>query len=261
MFDYINGNRFLEIADFAIDSDNKNLTMQMYKKNAIIYCKTDFLSILFNYLKLSGRKYILISHMSDISITKESFESKPNCIVKWFAENAIYDHSNLISIPIGIENHKGKSKGKFTNHKWLEDNINNLKNNIKEYNLYCNWDSGTNSSRAKITSILKEKKLPIIEEYGLDYITYCTNMSKNKFVVCPPGYGIDTHRLWEALYMGCIPIVLKHRIYQYYDLPIIQVNGWEEITPELLNKPISTNTEQLYMTYWKRRIIEELNKL
>jgi len=87
-------------------------------------------------------------------------------------------------------------------------------------------------------------------------------MSKYKFVVCPPGNGVDTHRLWEALYLGCIPITLKHRIYRDYNLPIIQLNSWEEITPELLEKySYNDNMEQLYMTYWKNIIIEELNKL
>ena len=37
MLDYINGNKFLEIADFAIDFDHRDLVMDLYKANAIIY--------------------------------------------------------------------------------------------------------------------------------------------------------------------------------------------------------------------------------
>ena len=76
-----------------------------------------------------------------------------------------------------------------------------------------------------------------------------------------PGNGVDTHRLWEALYLGCIPIALRNRIYQHYDLPIIQVNDWSEITLELLQKEISNNTEHLYMDYWETRIRKEFNQL
>ena len=263
MFNYINGNKFFKISHFGIDFNHTEFSMKMYTQNAIIYCKTDFIFQLFRFLQFSGRKYVLITHMSDYPIDSVRFNSKPSCIKRWFAENAVHDHPDLISIPIGLENHCGRSKGSFTDHTWLEENIDNLKNNPKDFKLYCNWNSATNPTRAAITSILKLKNLPIVEEYKLDYHTYCKNMSKCKFIVCPPGNGVDTHRLWEALYMGCIPITLKHRIYRDYNLPIIQVNRWEEVTPELLEKYSynNDNMEQLYMTYWKNRIFEEFKKL
>jgi hypothetical protein len=28
-----------------------------------------------------------------------------------------------------------------------------------------------------------------------------------KYVICPRGNGIDTHRVWEALYLGVVPVV------------------------------------------------------
>lgn len=259
--DFINGNKFLEISDFAIDFDHPDFSFGILKKNSIIYCKTDFIQMLFSNIQFSNKEYILITHMSDYPIDAIKFSLKPKCIKKWFAENAIYNHPNLISIPLGLENHIGKSKGKFTNHKWLEENIQKLKNNLKNYSLYCNWNSNTNPIRKQIISIIKSKNLPITEEYGLNYEQYCENMSHYKFIICPPGNGVDTHRFWEALYLGCIPIVLKHRIYRDFNLPIIQVNKWEEITQELLNQPVVGNTEQLYMSYWKKRILEEFQNL
>jgi hypothetical protein len=261
MLDYIDGYKFSEISDFSIDFDRQDLSFLMLKKDAIIYCKTDFLPVLFNHLRFSNKKYILITHMSDYPIDIMRFSSKPGCIKKWFAENATNNDPDLIPIPIGLENHTGKSKGKFTNHEWLEKNIERLKYNEKEFLLYCNWNPNTNPTREKIIGALKQNNLPIIEQHGLSFETYCENMSKNKFVICPPGNGVDTHRLWEALYLGCIPITIKNRIYNNYDLPIIQVNDWAEVTLELLQKEISNNMEQLYMDYWKTKIKEEFSKL
>lgn len=261
MLDYINGYKFSEISNFAIDLDRSIFSTEMLRNNAIIYCKTDFIPQLFNHLGVFGKKYILITHMSDYPIDVMRFSLKPNSIKKWFAENAIYNNPDLISVPIGLENHIGSSKGKFTNHKWLEENLNELQKSEKKLTLYCNWNSSTNPSRGIISSILKKNNLPIIEESGLSFETYCINMSKNKFVICPPGNGIDTHRLWESLYLGCIPITLRHQIYKNYNLPIIQVNSWDEITPDLLEKPIEINAEMLYMSYWEKRIIEEFKKL
>jgi len=264
MLNYIDGYKFSEIADFAIDLDRQDFSLKMLNQNSIIYCKTDFLPQLFNHLRFSGRKYILITHMSDYPINETRFESRPDSIVKWYAENAIYDHNDLISIPIGLENHTGSSKGKFTNHKWLEENIDDLKNTTKKLALYCNWNSNTNPTRKNISSILKQNHLSIVEEYGLNYENYCSSMSKHKFIVCPPGNGVDTHRLWEALYLGCYPITLKHRIYKDFNLPILQIEKWSDITSDLLNDFINKWENQEYyhklrMDYWSNKILTEFS--
>lgn len=251
--EFINGNNLLDFSDYAIDFDNNTIkNKELFKRNAIIFCKTDFLPILFDYIKFSPQKYILITHMSDHPIDHQRFNSRPSCIVKWFAQNAIVDDPDLIPIPLGIENHKGKSKGSFTNHKWLLENIEELRSNEKENVFYCNWNTNTNIEvRQPILDSLKNSGKELIIESGLSFEQYCRNMSKCKYVVCPPGNGVDTHRVWEALYMGCFPIVKKHRIYKYYDLPIIQVNNWDNIDTSVL---YSEDMPQIYMDYWKTLI-------
>lgn len=263
--DFINGNKFLEIADFAIDFDHKDLTTDIFKNNAIIYCKTDFLDLLFNYIQFSGRKYILITHMSDYPINEFRFEKAPKSIVKWFAQNAVYKNSDLIPIPLGIENHKGTSKGKFTNHKWFKDNIERLHNKEKDYSvLYCNWNSETNQeTRGNIIPQLEKNYVKIHHETGLSFEEYCENMSNYKFVICPPGNGVDTHRIWESLYMGCIPIILDHHIFNSYNLPIMKVKNWPEVTYDNLNMFLGNpfNDEELSFTYWHNLINEEFLKI
>ena len=101
MLDYINGNKFADMSDFVIDLNNQNFNIEMYRKNSILYCKTDFINKLFNFINFSNRKYVLITHMSDYDITQSIFQSKPKSIIKWYAENATYNHSDLIPIPIG----------------------------------------------------------------------------------------------------------------------------------------------------------------
>jgi hypothetical protein len=256
MLDYIDGYKFSEIAKFKVDRDHKYMTTEIFRSNSILYCKTDFLPDMFDFIKLSGRKYILISHMSDIPIDEKKYQSKPNCIKIWYAQNAIYDNDNLISIPIGLGNHEGGSKSSTTDHKWLSENIERLKL-IPKSGVYCNW-AITNSSRS---DILKKIKVPYHWEYGISFKEYCENMSHYQFVICPFGNGVDTHRFWEALYMGCIPITLKHHIYRDFNLPAIQVLTWEEVIPELLLQPIQGNTEQLYMSYWINKISEKFKNL
>ena len=48
-------------------------------------------------------------------------------------------------------------------------------------------------------------------------------ISKFKFVLSPPGAGIDCHRTWELLYLDCIPIVQSSTINELYDdLPVLK---------------------------------------
>jgi hypothetical protein len=81
--------------------------------------------------------------------------------------------------------------------------------------------------------------------------------------VCPPGNGEDTHRLWETLYVGSIPIVKKSINTLFYsDLPICYVDNWEQLADYnflIEQKNIlksKTNLEMLDFDYWKNKIVQ-----
>ena len=84
----------------------------------------------------------------------------------------------------------------------------------------------------------------------------------------PEGNGADCHRTWEALLLGCIPIVKKTYMGSglYDGLPVVYVNEWSEITPDRLaaewskyvNAPKGTyQFEKLFADYWVDRIKAE----
>ncbi len=55
-------------------------------------------------------------------------------------------------------------------------------------------------------------------------------LHSNRFVACPRGTGEDTHRVWEALYLGSVPVVLKSQLSPLYtNLPVIQLNSWNDL--------------------------------
>ena len=59
----------------------------------------------------------------------------------------------------------------------------------------------------------------------------------SKFVLCPPGLGPDSYRIWEVLYLGAIPVVERTRggwDDLLVDLPVLLVDSFEEVTPSLL---------------------------
>jgi hypothetical protein len=93
-------------------------------------------------------------------------------------------------------------------------------------------------------------------------IKYLQEIKKSKFVFCPRGNGIDTHRLWETLYVGSIPIVKfdNNAHHMFLDLPILFVENWDCITEEFLfqkyNEFINKkwNMTKLKFEFWENFI-------
>jgi len=60
---------------------------------------------------------------------------------------------------------------------------------------------------------------------------YYQRLCITKYVVCPEGQGHDTHRIYESIYFGAIPILLKGSVlaHLYKDMPILWVDSWDSI--------------------------------
>jgi hypothetical protein len=78
-------------------------------------------------------------------------------------------------------------------------------------------------------------------------------VSTFKYVVSPHGNGIDCHRTWEALALGCIPIVKTSVLDPLFKgLPVLIVKDWSDISSILLDTfvPETYAMEKLSMEYW-----------
>lgn len=129
--------------------------------------------------------------------------------------------------------------------------------------IYVNFNASNNAAtRLPILKLLQNIQNVVYGETVFSEtgrIDYLSNLRSNSFVICPEGNGVDTHRLWETLYMGGIPIVQKSVYMQSLlsNLPVIQLNHWNELSdPQfLLNEWISIqnrsyNLNLLKLQYW-----------
>ena len=96
---------------------------------------------------------------------------------------------------------------------------------------------------------------------------YLKELKEYKFCMSPPGCGIDTHRAFESLMVGTIPIMISSPLNSMYeDLPVLIVNRISMITQSYLEeqyeriKKKTYNFEKLYAPYWKRRVHSDLNR-
>ena len=193
-----------------IYKNNQEIT---YKSNLLeitdgdtIYCKTDYIDELFYYIKSSDFKNLkLITHQADIPISKRLVKKLPKNFTIWFAINKNTESINLKSIPIGLAGNFSEKNLHIKDYKNLQ--IPNFDLEAKEQKIYVNFQRNTNAiERNKAIEVLKEYENAIFSEPNLSKNDYKLNLQKFAFVLCPWGNGFDTHRIWESLYSGSIPI-------------------------------------------------------
>tara|TARA_Y100000816_G_scaffold258348_1_gene213124 strand:+ start:4393 stop:5427 length:1035 start_codon:yes stop_codon:yes gene_type:complete len=217
----------------------KNTNIEIHENDSI-FCHSSFIKELFFHLKkiknLNNLK--LITSQSDVQINKQLYRIKPDCISEWYSINVNYKAKNLIPIPLGLANNYSPKNIRFLD---LRNNKSREKKKINR--IYCNFNPNTNDKeRQDIFHISKKDKIFSFDQPSLSISEYINRIDEHKYVLAPWGNGFDTHRVWEALYLGSIPIIKRHITYQYLDEnSILFIDEYEDI-----NKPTIENFEKRY---------------
>ena len=234
------------------------------KENYVIFCHTLFIDSLFEHLEnINELKNIkLITSQTDVPITKNLFDKKPKCISQWFSINIAHIDSNLIPIPLGIVGHDNKKN-------LTSGNLNKINLDKKrEDKIYVNFNLNTNYFH-RIIAVKKVLKIKdaIVEKPNMELNEYVKKLSNYKYSITPWGNGVDTHRMWESIYSGCVPITQNHTAFRnIQDLPIIFVDSYKEISKEMLRNYNfeNINYEKLKFSWWfdliQKQKIEEQSK-
>ncbi len=226
---------------------NKNFIL---KENDSIFCTLDLIDELFYSLsKVKNLKNIkLLTHQSDNSISKKIFEKKPDCISLWLGINVGFVDDKLIPIPIGLANNHPKN---------IQFNDLASFNDIKKINkLYLNFNENTNfKHRSELYKKFRNSDWAFLDSHKLTIGEYVEKIKTYNFVLCPWGNGIDTHRFWEAIYLGSIPVTMEQYSYRAASgLPHILVESYDEINLNQLQKYLDNNQmynyEKLKVDYW-----------
>lgn len=238
---------------------NKNLKI---RENDIIFTNTDFMKYLFKELKKVDNLHNLklITQWSDQAINKESFINKPSSISNWYGIHVNFEHEKLHPIPLGLS---GEYSDKNLTPSFFKKNEYDVSE--KRNLLYINFQKNTNEAvRMNITKNFEGQDWVKIDQPNLQLNEYLDEIKNSSFVLCPFGNGFDTHRLWETLYAGSIPIVLNHISYQTTDeLPVLVVDDYKQLTEEYLKNTlrefskVDYNLDKLNIDYW----IKDINSI
>ena len=214
---------------------------------------------------------VLITGHSDYSISDNEFNYFSPKI--WYTVNKQSKYTNIYSIPLGITNNTNESEI-HPIYGDLECMIKVMNEEINYKNLvYMNFNINTYpKERQFVWDFFKNENWitigNIVNTIG-GRTNFLREIKSHSFVLCPRGNGVDTHRLWETLYMGSIPILKKDIGYEdFYDLPICFIDDWNQVNEEFLEKEkIRINNtnyclDKLKISFWVNKIhksIEDIN--
>lgn len=107
-------------------------------------------------------------------------------------------------------------------------------------------------------------KFDFVEYFDLEYNAgfdrspmkrYLQNMASAKYCLSPHGHTPDCYRHWEAMYVNCIPVTIKHKYLEpFYDMPILFLDSWDQLTEKLLidsyDELSKRSRDKLNIEYW-----------
>lgn len=236
------------------------------------------------YAKEIKKKVIIVTNDSDMDapvfekevgkgdeIGKEEileFLNSDNC-VHWFTQNCTLRHPKVSPIPIGMDYH---TFSHYLSPKLQEDLLNVIKDestHFSERSVLCYGNYHFTMDGKYYTSDRYDcfdntpKELCYYEPTKVDRENTWIAQCNYAFVLSPAGGGYDCHRTWEALILGCIPIMKRFNIPLediYNDLPVLLVDNWSDVNIELLTETIQKfkerkfNYDILKLDYWKNKI-------
>ena len=262
------------IHNSAFASSDTHLELDQYfltKENDLVYVNNSAILEFFKYiLPHIKHSFILISGDSDVSMPFEGFEEyidNPK-IIHWYCQNLTIIHAKISNLPIGLDYHTNTNEREL--HPWgvgskpsVQESI--LKSVVQKplgeryFACYVNfhfseWGINQRGDRQECLAQIP-KELCYFEPNYIQRKPTWEHMSQFVFVLCPHGGGLDTHRLWEALILGCIPIIKSSGLDPLFeDLNVCIVNSWCDVNVLRLTSHIAkmkpTNGEKLSLEYW-----------
>ena len=220
---------------------------------------------------------ILVSGDCDETVPYDIFPSQEAArafvndkrLIAWFAQNmAPFHPTKVYQIPIGMDYHTLSTN---TAHPWgpqqtpqqQEQALLMLRerNETKKPTIFSNFHFSmkTRFGADRVDAIQKIPKDLIFypEKPSSRFLTWAIQKGFT-FVASPWGGGLDCHRTWEALALGCYPILHSSELDPMFrDLPVLIVKSWSEVTQERLDAFLKEQEgkskkipEKLTLKYW-----------
>ena len=251
---YLSGDSFGSIVDFVSSTDKKWGYSDFEKaQNALsIFVKSHSLeSLNFN---LFPNVRVIVAGNSDKNFDFEPLV--PGNVKLLLLQNTSITSERIRTLPIGLENRR---LGRFIAEKDFCFDIKYPKRFQR-----CLVPPMSNTNPIRPLAIRKALELRDIFDVKVGYLSekdYLQLIKQYQFVLCLEGNGYENHRIWECLYLGIFPVLLRSAwsiTLKSLNLPILFVDKLEDVTGDVLRDFTSQNegydprqSPSLWIDYWK----------
>jgi hypothetical protein len=275
--DYISSDKFLNFCKNNNDSFTYLKTDNVF--NGCTWRNHNLKPVWREYLTKTITTNVILGH-SDLDVTKEKIFLLRALGARRVLTSNLRSESKICNyIPLGLTNDSNES----VDHKIMgntsilrETYLNVRKPNFKNLIFYRNYSTKNNwTVRSNLDSILKNEVLKNKVVFRETKISiegrkrYLNEVREYGLVLCPKGNGYDSHRIWETLYLGGIPIVkigeLPMKFPNSDQIPILKVKDWNEILDLTyieaeVARILSVSHDSRYLSYkYQSNILEQLS--
>ncbi len=253
---YISGDSMAKVCDFELYKSRKNPKKEIADARSI-FCSSEKLEqMLDEFGDVINAKVLVLGNTDrDFFKIKAGF---PGSVKVVYLQNSHISDGFFQTLPLGIENLRLGRNGLLNLFQAPVP-----KRKVTERILVGPF-SPTHSEREELNSWrqIDDERLHFESKFltprALAGIAYSF-----KYIACPRGNGTDTHRFWETLYRGSIPVVKKSAWAQSIaelGLPVVQLSSWNfsefcEKSNDLVSYSFDARSiPTLWMDYWREAI-------
>lgn len=218
----ISGKAFSELCKWVVDPRYPNRTEFSYSASQDkdwVFVNGDYMDRFLNAMPIiTTKRYFLIIHNTDRSFTEQMVDRIRRYVYHIYAINTVVSHPRVTTIPIGFMDNQLDFLSTF--HPTTQERDIEIYLNFKPHH---NFEKRTECIRAF------EGNPQVVTRDRVTVPEYYSDLCRSKYVLCPEGTGIDTHRVYEALLCGATPVVLRNSLSPLYEkLPVCIVDRWTD---------------------------------
>ena len=209
---------------------------------AVVFVKQDHVGPFFARalprLRAAGVRFVLVTHNSDAPAPASEEDARrlddEPLLLAWFAQNPSRAHGKLRALPLGFENRynafgrypeallRGRAAAAAAPPRRLV---------LAAFSAATNPGVRGPLAAAAVAAFGANATLSAGVAPGQE--AWYAAVAEHRLVLCPAGHGLDTHRAWETLYLGRVPVVERSAIDPLFEgLPVLVLESWRALGEE-----------------------------
>jgi hypothetical protein len=237
-FPLISGDTYRDLCDLVYDGDNRRIQAQFASleshPNVRLFLPLSLSERFLNWMnshEIDFSSTDLYLHNGDIIPTARAMEFLSDRFRYLYCVNWIGNSDKIHPIPIGLENRNLHTNGvprDFMN--LISAGLPTLESRKNE--ILVSFSKSTNlAERSTALELASSFSKINLRGFRGSVSNYHQELLASRYVLSPPGNGFDCHRTWEAIYLGCIPIVKRaFWPFNHLALPVLVLEDWSEVS-------------------------------